>query len=153
MQYISYYYFQVSATDPDCGVNAMVNYTLGDSFGKQKDFEVRPGTGEICVSSTLDYETRNVYEFPVIATDRGKQVFFSYEIDNVLTLFSYSSGNCRCKAKLRFCNFDLNWISPLWSTKMLEGNYSLLNYNWVAYCFSIYIFNQISFIPIHCVYN
>lgn len=64
---------QVSATDPDCGINAMVNYTLGDGLGKLKEFEVRSDTGEICISSGLDYETRNVYEFPVIATDRGKQ--------------------------------------------------------------------------------
>ncbi|KAJ3658411.1 hypothetical protein Zmor_010149 [Zophobas morio] len=61
----------VSATDPDCGVNAMVNYTLGDGFAKLKEFEVRSGTGEVCITSSLDYETRNVYEFPVIATDRG----------------------------------------------------------------------------------
>lgn len=69
--------FQVSATDPDCGVNAMVNYTLGDGFSKQREFEIRPDTGEICVSSSLDYETRNAYEFPVIATDRGK-FYYNY---------------------------------------------------------------------------
>lgn len=63
--------FQVSATDPDCGVNAIVNYTLGDGFSKLKEFEVKHDTGEVCITSTLDYETRNVYEFPVIATDRG----------------------------------------------------------------------------------
>nr|XP_022912562.1 protein dachsous isoform X1 [Onthophagus taurus] len=62
---------KVSATDPDCGVNAMVNYTLGDGFGKLKEFEVKSGSGEVCITSSLDYETRNVYEFPVIATDRG----------------------------------------------------------------------------------
>ncbi|KAG5896560.1 hypothetical protein JTB14_010389 [Gonioctena quinquepunctata] len=62
---------QVSATDPDCGVNAVVNYTLGDGSGKLKEFKVRSDTGEICISSALDYETRNVFEFPVIATDRG----------------------------------------------------------------------------------
>ncbi|XP_074037726.1 dachsous cadherin-related 1 isoform X2 [Leptinotarsa decemlineata] len=62
---------RVSATDPDCGVNAVVNYTLGDGSGKVKEFKVRSDTGEICISSSLDYETRNVYEFPVIATDRG----------------------------------------------------------------------------------
>ncbi|XP_017772974.1 PREDICTED: protein dachsous [Nicrophorus vespilloides] len=61
----------VSAIDPDCGVNAMVNYTMGDGFATLKEFEVRSGTGEICISSALDYETRNVYEFPVVATDRG----------------------------------------------------------------------------------
>jgi len=64
--------FQVSATDPDCGVNAMVNYTLGDSFGKVRDFEVRSGSGEVCIAGELDFETRSVYEFPIIATDRGK---------------------------------------------------------------------------------
>uniref|UniRef100_A0A6P7F7B9 Protein dachsous n=1 Tax=Diabrotica virgifera virgifera TaxID=50390 RepID=A0A6P7F7B9_DIAVI len=61
----------VSATDPDCGVNAMVNYTLGEGNTKLKEFHVRSDSGEICISSALDYETRNVYEFPVIATDRG----------------------------------------------------------------------------------
>ncbi|KAL1505211.1 hypothetical protein ABEB36_004825 [Hypothenemus hampei] len=61
---------EVSATDPDCGVNAVVNYTLGDGFEKLREFKVRPDSGEICISSSLDYETRNVYEFPVIATDR-----------------------------------------------------------------------------------
>jgi len=63
---------QVSATDPDCGINAMVNYTLGDTFGKVRDFEVRSGSGEVCIAGELDFETRSVYEFPVIATDRGK---------------------------------------------------------------------------------
>lgn len=63
----------MSATDPDCGVNAMVNYTLGDGFGKLQEFEVRSGTGEICITHALDYESRNVFEFPVIATDRGKK--------------------------------------------------------------------------------
>lgn len=50
----------------------MVNYTLGEGYGKLKEFEIRPTTGEICISAPLDYETRNVYEFPVVATDRGK---------------------------------------------------------------------------------
>lgn len=50
----------------------MVNYTLGEGFGKQAEFRVKSSTGEICISSELDYETRNVYEFPIVATDRGK---------------------------------------------------------------------------------
>uniref|UniRef100_A0A182SHC2 Cadherin domain-containing protein n=1 Tax=Anopheles maculatus TaxID=74869 RepID=A0A182SHC2_9DIPT len=61
----------VSATDPDCGVNAMVNYTLGEGYKKNTEFEIRPSTGEVCIASELDYETRNSYEFPIIATDRG----------------------------------------------------------------------------------
>lgn len=62
----------MSATDPDCGVNAMVNYTLGEGFRKLPEFEIRSETGEVCISGDLDYETRNSYEFPIIATDRGK---------------------------------------------------------------------------------
>lgn len=72
--------FQVSATDPDCGVNAMVNYTLGEGFKKLKEFEVRSGTGELCIAGDLDYEIRRSYEFPIIATDRGEfcVIFISY---------------------------------------------------------------------------
>ncbi|XP_055921654.1 protein dachsous [Eupeodes corollae] len=62
---------KVSASDPDCGVNAMVNYTLGEGIKQLAEFEVRPASGEICISSDLDYEKRSSYEFPVIATDRG----------------------------------------------------------------------------------
>lgn len=70
---------QVSAIDPDCGVNAMVNYTLGDGFKNMTEFEVKPSTGDICISGSLDYETRSSYEFSVIATDQGKAFFpFKY---------------------------------------------------------------------------
>ena len=67
-------YFQVSATDPDCGVNAIVNYTLGEGIRKLSDFEIRSDTGEVCILGDLDYELRSSYEFPIIATDRG--IFF-----------------------------------------------------------------------------
>lgn len=63
--------FQVSASDPDCGVNAMVNYTIGDGFKKMTEFEVKHNTGDICISGNLDFEQRTSYEFPVIATDQG----------------------------------------------------------------------------------
>jgi protocadherin-16/23 len=62
----------VSATDPDCGVNAMVNYTLGEGFRRTNEFEIRSSTGDVCIAGDLDYETRNSYEFPIIATDRGE---------------------------------------------------------------------------------
>ncbi|ALC37924.1 ds [Drosophila busckii] len=62
---------KVSASDPDCGVNAMVNYTLGEGFKHLLEFEVRPSSGEICIAGELDYERRSSYEFPVLATDRG----------------------------------------------------------------------------------
>ncbi|KAF2367299.1 Cadherin [Trinorchestia longiramus] len=63
--------FQVSAEDPDCGVNAIVNYTIGEGFRRFREFEIRPVSGDICISGRLDHETRAVYEFPVVATDRG----------------------------------------------------------------------------------
>lgn len=49
----------------------MVNYTIGDGFKKMMEFEVKHTTGDICISGTLDYETRSSYEFPIIATDQG----------------------------------------------------------------------------------
>lgn len=63
----------MSAMDPDCGVNAIVKYTLGDHLG-QNQFSIRPDTGELCVAGTLDHEIASDFEFPVIATDRGKKV-------------------------------------------------------------------------------
>ncbi|CAH1396736.1 unnamed protein product [Nezara viridula] len=59
----------VSASDPDCGVNSIVNYTIG---GRPSQFTVRSDSGEVCISSPLDYETRQSYEFPIIATDRDR---------------------------------------------------------------------------------
>ena len=60
--------------DPDCGVNAIINYTIGDQPGKYLPFEIKAATGELCVSRSLDYEQQSSYEFPIIATDRGKAI-------------------------------------------------------------------------------
>ncbi|CAG0886653.1 unnamed protein product [Cyprideis torosa] len=70
--------FQVSATDPDCGVNAIVNYSLAEPASRAGEFYIESDTGKLCLASPLDRETRAMYEFPVIATDRGGQgeVFF-----------------------------------------------------------------------------
>lgn len=57
--------------DPDCGVNAMVNYTLGEGLARPQ-FSVKADTGELCIASSLDHELISDFEFPVIATDRGK---------------------------------------------------------------------------------
>lgn len=62
---------QVQATDPDCGVNAMVNYTLTGGRLESEQLLVRSDTGDICVRSPLDRETAPYLELPVIATDRG----------------------------------------------------------------------------------
>ncbi|CAG0919475.1 unnamed protein product [Notodromas monacha] len=64
---------QVSASDPDCGVNAMVNYTIGmeRGFGKFPEFSIEPTNGQVCLAGNLDREVRHTYEFPIVATDRG----------------------------------------------------------------------------------
>lgn len=62
----------MSALDPDCGVNAIINYTIGDQPGKYLPFEIGAATGELCISRSLDYEQQASYEFPIIATDRGE---------------------------------------------------------------------------------
>lgn len=62
---------QVQATDPDCGVNAMVNYTLGSDGLESEQLLVHSETGDICVQRPLDRETAPYLELPVIATDRG----------------------------------------------------------------------------------
>lgn len=69
---------QVQATDPDCGVNAMVNYTLAGGRLESKQLLVRSDTGHICVRSRLDRETAPYLELPVIATDRGLCYFSVY---------------------------------------------------------------------------
>jgi len=65
----------VQATDPDCGVNAMVNYTLAGGRLESEQLEVLSDTGDICVRSPLDRETVPYLEVPVIATDRGSCYF------------------------------------------------------------------------------
>lgn len=84
----SFTLLQVSATDPDCGVNAVVNYTLGDGFKKLTEFDVKSATGDICISGDLDFEMRSSYELPIIATDRGKYltifIFFFCTLGEVI---------------------------------------------------------------------
>jgi hypothetical protein len=50
---------------------------MGDGFGKYREFEVNPSSGEICISAALDHEKRNIYEFPILATDRGTYTGYS----------------------------------------------------------------------------
>jgi hypothetical protein len=66
--------FQVAATDPDCGVNAQVTYAIDTNVGFKypSEFSIDNKTGNICIVKALDYETRQTYEFPVIARDAGK---------------------------------------------------------------------------------
>ncbi|KAL5011978.1 hypothetical protein ScPMuIL_010529 [Solemya velum] len=63
---------QVSAVDPDCGMNAHVSYYLPNTTSQTLDvFELRPETGQLCVRQSLDYEHQKRYEFPIMARDSG----------------------------------------------------------------------------------
>ncbi|XP_011502737.1 PREDICTED: protein dachsous [Ceratosolen solmsi marchali] len=64
-------FLKVIAIDPDCGINAMVNYTLEHSINSTEYFHVHSETGHICIKAVLDREIIDYYEFLVIATDRG----------------------------------------------------------------------------------
>lgn len=67
-------------------MNAMVNYTLLDGPSKSNPFYVKSISGDICIASDLDYETKNVYEFLVIATDRGEfRIFHIFIIAIIIT--------------------------------------------------------------------
>lgn len=68
----------MSASDPDCGINAVVIYSFQETklstnghIVPPLPFAVNGDTGEICVTGVLDFETRHVYEIPVVATDSG----------------------------------------------------------------------------------
>jgi len=62
---------KVSASDPDCGVNAELAYNLLDQTSKDLPFSVNPKSGEICVSGPLDYEKKSIYQILVTASDTG----------------------------------------------------------------------------------
>lgn len=68
----------MSAHDSDCGINAMVNYTLLPLSRRlnQTEFAIRTASGEIYTTTTLDFERQNYYEYAIIATDRGKFYFY-----------------------------------------------------------------------------
>ncbi|GIY81484.1 protein dachsous [Caerostris extrusa] len=82
----------VSATDPDCGVNAMVNYTFPKGIVSLLDFTLQQVSGDLCIARPLDHETRSSYEIPVLATDRGEFLLFYAGQTN---LFSWPEHDCR----------------------------------------------------------
>lgn len=78
----------MQATDPDCGVNAMVNYTLAAGRVESEQLMVRSDTGDICVRAPLDRETAPYLEIPVIATDRGMYLLNCLILGSVQPLIS-----------------------------------------------------------------
>ena len=66
----------MTAYDPDCGANAQVSYSIPvkDGFQYPTGLQVDSDSGEICITEPLDYESRQTYDFPVVATDQGAYI-------------------------------------------------------------------------------
>ncbi len=63
----------MSANDLDCGINARVSYAIDTSarLHQLTEFNLHNESGEICLKTALDYESKKVYEFQIIASDAG----------------------------------------------------------------------------------
>lgn len=63
----------MTASDDDCGLNSVIEYSLSaQGVVPPPEFRIDPDTGYISLAQWLDFETRKLYEFPVMAVDKGK---------------------------------------------------------------------------------
>ncbi len=87
----SKYYFsllQISATDPDCGVNSQVRYGLADNSARRSLVSIDDVQGTLCLTSALDYETLPSFQIAVIARDGGICVIVVLFCDKHITFQS-----------------------------------------------------------------
>ena len=63
-------FLKVSAKDPDCGINSVVSYKIGEAANMGRRFKMNPNSGEICLASQLDYESERSFDLTVVATDK-----------------------------------------------------------------------------------
>ena len=62
--------------DTDCGVSSRVAYSFQD---RQNQFEVNAATGDICLSSGLDYERLQAHHVTIVAVDRvSVLIYFNF---------------------------------------------------------------------------
>lgn len=63
----------MTATDSDCGTSSDITYSLSaGGVTPPADFSIDSDTGVISLARMLDYETKRLHEFPVMAVDRGE---------------------------------------------------------------------------------
>ena len=67
-------FLRVTATDPDCGVNSIVSYSIGEEADIGDMFRIKPASGELCLETGLDYEKQTSYDFTVVATDKVGEI-------------------------------------------------------------------------------
>lgn len=73
-------FLSLSAYDLDCGLNASVRFSLMATnradlplTNRLSAFALNESTGELCLTSQLDYEQRHFYELIVMAANPGQQ--------------------------------------------------------------------------------
>lgn len=64
---------QVSARDPDSGINGLVHYSLETNL-RDAPFTIEPATGVVSTSGQIDYELHYSYLVKVVAVDGGGRV-------------------------------------------------------------------------------
>uniref|UniRef100_A0A8V5GH69 Uncharacterized protein n=1 Tax=Melopsittacus undulatus TaxID=13146 RepID=A0A8V5GH69_MELUD len=64
---------RVNATDPDEGINSEITYTVANflPLGGKDVITINPRTGDILLTSGLDFEDVNVFHFRIEAQDKG----------------------------------------------------------------------------------
>ena len=82
----------MTATDPDCGLNSVVSYSIGEKADIGNKFSIKPASGELCLENELDYEKQTSYDFTVVATDKvrgeigSKNVYTNGKLITLLTI-------------------------------------------------------------------
>ncbi|XP_053575572.1 protocadherin alpha-6-like [Bombina bombina] len=77
---IGTFVYKLNATDQDQGKNGEISYDFSKLVPEQvrKIFSLNKNTGEITVKGEVDFETRNMYEIQIDATDNGESPLVGY---------------------------------------------------------------------------
>ena len=134
---------QISAHDPDMGVNGLVRYEIVSGNGKGH-LGLDPNSGVLSVNGSLDYEEESKYTLTVRASDGGvsedHKVAFAVVFVTVLDendntpYFTFPMVNCSVSE-------NLPAFSPVCSVFALDndsGPYGRLSYSVLSACFSDY---------------
>ncbi|XP_056442399.1 protocadherin-23 [Gadus chalcogrammus] len=134
---------QISAHDPDMGVNGLVHYEIISGNGKGH-LGLDPNSGVISVNGSLDYEEESKYTLTVRASDGGisedRKVAFAVVFVTVLDendntpYFMFATVNCSVSE-------NLPAFSPVCSVFAIDhdsGAYGRLTYSVLSACFTDY---------------
>ncbi|KAK0134170.1 Protocadherin-23 [Merluccius polli] len=134
---------QVSAHDPDLGVNGLVHYEIISGNGKGH-LQLDPNSGLLSLNGSLDYEEDSKYTLTIRASDGGisedRKVAFAVVFVTVLDendntpYFMFPAVNCSVSE-------NLPAFSPVCSVFAIDndlGTYGQLTYSVLSSCFTDY---------------